>query len=135
MEPNFIIFGSWCWYFFLYIFGYSLFLSHDLFATLTWFHIVVSPTPLCFFSSSDHLFSLFFNSVLWRYEPIILRERQLFSSVCCLYYSMWQCLLIQIKRRVLGYGHSECSDTMYHLGVVIICPFEPLFFILVCSVC
>ncbi|KHN07538.1 Nephrocystin-3 [Glycine soja] len=25
----------------------------------------------------------------------------------------------EIKRRVLGYGHSECSDTMYHLGVVL----------------
>ncbi|RYR18354.1 hypothetical protein Ahy_B03g062969 isoform B [Arachis hypogaea] len=24
-----------------------------------------------------------------------------------------------IKRRVLGYGHSECADTMYHLGVVL----------------
>ncbi|KAL5164229.1 Nephrocystin-3 [Glycine soja] len=26
---------------------------------------------------------------------------------------------LKIKRRVLGYGHSECSDTMYHLGVVL----------------
>ncbi|KAL2333218.1 hypothetical protein Fmac_014431 [Flemingia macrophylla] len=25
----------------------------------------------------------------------------------------------EIKRRVLGYVHSECSDTMYHLGVVL----------------
>ncbi|KAE9598812.1 putative tetratricopeptide-like helical domain, winged helix-turn-helix DNA-binding protein [Lupinus albus] len=25
----------------------------------------------------------------------------------------------EIKRRVLGYGHSECADTMYHLGVVL----------------
>ncbi|KAL9332490.1 hypothetical protein ACSQ67_002100 [Phaseolus vulgaris] len=25
----------------------------------------------------------------------------------------------EIKRRVLGFGHSECSDTMYHLGVVL----------------
>ncbi|KAK7305682.1 hypothetical protein VNO77_43591 [Canavalia gladiata] len=25
----------------------------------------------------------------------------------------------EIKRRVLGYNHSECSDTMYHLGVVL----------------
>ncbi|RDX76302.1 Nephrocystin-3, partial [Mucuna pruriens] len=28
-------------------------------------------------------------------------------------------LSYEIKRRVLGYGHSECSDTMYHLGVVL----------------
>ncbi|XP_027911249.1 uncharacterized protein LOC114169976 isoform X1 [Vigna unguiculata] len=26
---------------------------------------------------------------------------------------------LKIKRRVLGYGHSECSDTMFHLGVVL----------------
>ncbi|KAK8473753.1 hypothetical protein PHAVU_001G229300 [Phaseolus vulgaris] len=26
---------------------------------------------------------------------------------------------LKIKRRVLGFGHSECSDTMYHLGVVL----------------
>ncbi|XP_019460339.1 PREDICTED: kinesin light chain 4-like [Lupinus angustifolius] len=26
---------------------------------------------------------------------------------------------LKIKRRVLGYGHSECADTMYHLGVVL----------------
>ncbi|KAK7301917.1 hypothetical protein RJT34_12794 [Clitoria ternatea] len=26
---------------------------------------------------------------------------------------------LKIKRRVLGYGHSECSDTMYHLGMVL----------------
>ncbi|KAL6001336.1 hypothetical protein ACLOJK_007070 [Asimina triloba] len=28
-------------------------------------------------------------------------------------------MLLQIKARVLGYGHSDYADTMYHLGMVL----------------
>lgn len=28
-------------------------------------------------------------------------------------------LVLQIKGRVLGYGHTDYADTMYHLGTVV----------------